>query len=267
MPDPQVAAAMRDDRPQVGGGAVLAPPRWRTLIRAAPGLALIVAVCLLPLWGVLKLEWSVLAVVSAYVADGIADGLLAWRRARLARGEAGQSGSDRVLVREFVRTYFTVVIAMALVVYMVFGGRLFKPGGVAPEHPYAAFATWQFWAVVAAFFAMRALVYLWDFVLGGEADFLGPAAVVGEPLRRLFVLQFGVVIVGLVVYWPLDSSTRGLVALVLLTVAANLVLAVLDRLRAARIRAAVAAGMTVEATRPRPVKAQPRAGRKRGRRR
>ena len=267
MSQPQVATAARDDQPPEGGAAALAPPRWRTLARAAPSLVLIVAVCLAPLWGVLQLEWGVLAVVFAYVTDGAADGLLAWRRARLARGEAGQVGGDRVLVREFVRTYFTVVIAMALVTYMVFSGLLFKPGGVAPDHPYTAFASWQFWALVAVFFAMRALVYWWDFVRGDEAVFLPPAAVVGEPLRRLFVLQFGVVIVGFVVYWPLDSSTAGLVALVLLTTLANLVLAVFERLRAARIRAAVAAGITVEDTRPKPAKSQPRAGRRRSRRR
>lgn len=267
MPGPQITKASRDDQPQEAVAAVLAPPKWRTLTRAAPSLVLIVAVCLAPLWGVLKLEWGVLAVVFAYVADGAADGLLAWRRARLAQGDAGQVGSDRVLVREFVRTYFTVVIAMALVTYMVFSGRLFKPGGVAPEHPYTAFASWQFWAVVAAFFAMRALVYLWDFVRGDEAAFLPPAAVVGEPLRRLFVLQFGVVIIGFVIYWPLDSSTTGLVVLVLLTVLANLVLAVFERVRTARIRAAVAAGITVQDTRPKPAKAQPRAGRRRSRKR
>jgi hypothetical protein len=273
MPDSQVATAARDDQPHKGRALALAPPKWRTLTRAAPSLVLIVTVCLLPLWGVLKLEWSVLAVVSAYVADGAADGLLAWRRARLAQGEAGQVGGDRVLVREFVRTYFTVVLVMALVVYMVFSGRLFKPDGLPPEHPYAAFASWQFWAIIVAFFAMRALVYLWDWVYGDEAVFMPPAAVVGEPLRRLFVLQFGVVIIGFVVYWKLDSSTTGLVVLVLLTALANLVLAVFERLRAARIRAAVAAGIRVEDTRPksagpaRAAKAQPRAGRKRGRKR
>jgi hypothetical protein len=144
---------------------------------------------------------------------------------------------------------------------------------VAPEHPYAAFASWQFWVVVVAFFAMRAVVYWWDFVRGDEAAFLPPAAVVGEPLRRLFVLQFGVVIIGLVIYWKLDSSSSALAVLVLITALANLVLAVLERLRAARIRAAVAAGVRVEDTRPktaeaaRPAKAQPRAGRKRNRRR
>lgn len=267
MPGSQVATAARDDQPQEGAAAALAPPRWRTLTRAAPSLVLIVAVCLAPLWGVLQPDWSVLAVVFAYVADGAADGLLAWRRARLAQGDAGQVGGDRVLVREFVRTYFTVVIAMALVVYMVFSGRLFRPGGVAPDHLRAAFASWQFWAVVAAFFAVRAFVYWWDFVRGDEAVFLPPAAVVGEPLRRLFVLQFGVVILGFVIYWPLDSSRAGLVALVLLTALANLVLAVLERLRAARIRAAVAAGITMEDTRSKPAKSQPRAGRKRSRRR
>jgi hypothetical protein len=268
MPHPQVAAAARDDQPQKGDGAVLAAPTWSALLRAAPGLVLIIAVCLLPLWGVLSLEWGVLAVVFAYVADGAADGLFAWRRAVLARGAAGQEGSDRVLVREFVRTYFTVVITMALIVYMVFSGKLFKPGGVAPEHPYAAFASWQFWAVVAAFFVMRALVYWWDFVRGDEAAFLPPAAVVGYPLRRLLVLQFGVIIIGFLIYWRFDSSQASLVVLVLLTALANLVLAVFERLRAGRIRAAVAAGITIEDTKPRPAaKPQPRAGRKRGRKR
>ena len=268
MPDPQVIDAARDVQPRAGGSAALAPPTRRTLTRAAPGLVLIAAVCLAPLWGVLELDWGVLAVVFAYVADGAADGLLAWRRARLAKGDAGQVGSDRVLVKEFVRTYFTVVMAMALVVYMVFSGRLFRPGGVPPEHPYQAFASWQFWAVVAAFFAVRAFVYWWDFVRGDEAEFQPPAAVVGEPLRRLFVLQFGVVILGLVISWPLDSSSSALVVLVLLTALANLVLAVMERLRTARIRAAVDAGITVEETRPKkPAKAQPRAGRRRSRRR
>jgi hypothetical protein len=141
---------------------------------------------------------------------------------------------------------------------------------VPPEHPYNAFSTWQFWAVVAAFVVMRGLVYLWDFVLGDEAGFLPPAAVVGEPLRRLFLLQFGVMIVAFVIYWAFDSSTAALVVLVSLTVAGNLVLAVFERLRAARIRAAAAAGLTVEDTRltpAKPAKAQPRAGRRRSRKR
>src|SRR5665647_3435649 len=72
MPGSQVATAARDDQPQEGAAAALAPPRWRTLTRAAPSLVLIVAVCLAPLWGVLQPDWSVLAVVFAYVADGAA---------------------------------------------------------------------------------------------------------------------------------------------------------------------------------------------------
>ena len=241
MPDSQVATGARDGRPQEGVVvAVPAPPARDTLTHAAPGLVLIVAVCLTPLWGVLRLDWGVLAVVFAYVADGAADGLLAWRRARFARGDAGQVDGDRVLVREFVRTYFTVVVAMALVVYMVFSGRLFKPGGVAPEHPYAAFESWQFWAVIAAFFAMRALVYWWDFVRGDEAQVIPPEAVVAEPLRRLFVLQFGVLAGALLVYWLFDSPPAGLIILLAAKTAADLVLAVFERLRAARITASPA---------------------------
>jgi len=56
------------------------------------------------------------------------------------------------------------------------------------------------------------------------------------------VLQFGLLIVGLIVYWPLRSSTAGIAALVLLAATANVVLAVTERLRTSSVRAALAAG-------------------------
>jgi hypothetical protein len=213
----------------------------------------------------------VLAVVFVYVADGVADGLTFWLRARRAQGAvADEDAKDRVLVSEFVRTYFVVVAAMAIVLYMVFSGRLLKPGGGVPEGVLQPLATWQFWAVVASFVAVRWFCYWWDWVRGGEAEFMPPAGVVAAPLRRLFVLQFGVLVGGLIVYWPLASSGAALAVLILLITAAEVGLAVLERLRTARIRAAVEAGVKAEPRDPprraparRPPKAQPRGGRRR----
>ncbi len=252
-----------------------APPAGTTLKRALPGLVLIAAVSLAPLWGVLAQGWSVLAVAFVYVADGVADGLTFWLRARRAQGAAPDEGAkDRVLVSEFVRTYFVVVAAMALVLYMVFSGRLLKPGGGVPDGVFRPFATWQFWAVVVGFVAVRWFVYWWDWVRGGEAAFMPPAGVVAAPLRRLFVLQFGVLVGGLIVYWPLDSSRAALVVLVMLVAAAEVALAVLERLRTARIRVAAEAGVKAGARGGRsggpaagPAKARPRGGRRRARRR
>jgi hypothetical protein len=250
------------------------------LRRALPGLVLIGLVCLAPLWGVLAASWSVFAVVFVYIVDGAFDGVFAWRRARSARGDTGRDDRDAVLVKEFVRTYMVVVVVMLLISYMAFTGRLLKPGGELPPHPSQGFATWQFWTLIVALFAVRAFVYWWDWVRGDEGALLPPAAVVSAPLRRLFVLQFGLLIVGLVVYWPLRSSTAGLVVLVLLTAAANVLLAVSERLRTARRRAALAAGETPGAAQaPAPAgsrgpaaarddrapKARPRGGRKRRR--
>ena len=124
----------------------------------------------------------------------------------------------------------------ALIAYMVFSGMLLKPGGKAPAEPGAAFATWQFWAVVAGLVVARAFMYWWDFVRGGEADVIPPEAAVAEPLRRLFVLQFGILAGGLLVYWVFHSALAGLIVLLLAKTAADLVLAVFERLRAARIR-------------------------------
>ena len=169
-------------------------------------------------------------------------------------------------MREFLRTYLVVVGVQAIVAYMVFGGLLLKPGGEAPVDPGAPFVTWQFWAVVAGLVVMRAFVYLWDFVRGGEASVIPPEAVVAEPLRRLFVLQFGVLAGALFVYWLLDSSVTGLAVLLVAKTAADVVLAVLERLRAARIKAAVAAGVAPKGrtmTGPKP--RAPRGGRKRRR--
>ena len=99
----------------------------------------------------------------------------------------------------------------AIIAYMVFSGMLLKPGGKAPVHPGAPFVTWQFWAVVGGLVVARAFMYWWDFVRGGEAQVIPPEAVVADPLRRLFVLQFGILAGGLLVYWPLDSGLAGLV--------------------------------------------------------
>src|SRR5665647_3947403 len=127
--------------------ATPAPPAGTTLKRALPSVILIAVASLAPLWGVLAQDWSVLAVAFAYVADGVADGLTYRLRARRAQGAAADEDTkDRVLVSEFVRTYFVVVAAMGLVLYMVFSGRLLKPGDGVPEGVFQPFATWQFWA-------------------------------------------------------------------------------------------------------------------------
>jgi hypothetical protein len=241
MPDVQHSDGAGD-----AGLAPSAPPAGTTLTRALPSILLVAVVSLAPLWGVLAQEWSVLAVSFVYVADGVADGLTYWLRARRAQGAAPDEGAkDRVLVSEFVRTYFVVVAAMALVLYMVFSGRLLKPSGGVPEGVFRPFATWQFWAMIAAFVAVRWFTYWWDWVRGGEAAFMPPAGVVAAPLRRLFVLQFGVLVGGLVVFWPLRSSSAALVVLILIVAAAEVALAVSERLRTARIRAAVQAGASV----------------------
>ena len=60
------------------------------------------------------------------------------------------------------------------------------------------------------------------------------------------MLQFGVLAGALVVYWFFDSSVTGLAILLVAKTAVDLVLAVLERLRAARITAAVDAGIAPE---------------------
>ena len=262
MPRTDQPTDPRAAQPQPAGGGT------RVLLRAAPGLVLIAAVSLAPLWGVLARDWSVLAVAFLYVADGAIDGLFVWRRARQARGGGDEAGKDRVLVSEFVKTYFVVVFAMLLILYMVFSGRLLKPGGEMPTDVYAAFVEWQFWALIAAFAAVRAFTYWWDWVRGGEAAFMPPAGVVAVPLRRLFLLQFLVLAGGVLVYWALGSSAAVLAVLVTLIAAAQLLLAIWERLRTARIRAAVDAGVPV--VRPGGAagaapKQRPRGGRKRRR--
>jgi hypothetical protein len=244
---------------------VLSVPSAATLGRAVPSFALILLVDAAVIWAAWAQEWSVFAVVLACVIDGLADGLFAWRRARgsFAAGSATDA-RDAVLVREFLKTYLIVVVAQALVAYMVFSGLLLKPGGEAPEGYAAPLSTWQFWAVAAGLVVMRAAVYAWDFVRGGEAAVIPPEAAVAEPLRRLFILQFAVLAGALLVYWVFDSSVTGLLVILLVKTAADLVLAVLERLRAARITAAVAAGVrSARPSGPRP-RAR-RGGRKRRR--
>jgi hypothetical protein len=240
-------------------------PSGATLARAVPGFAMLLVADAAAVWATVTGSWTALVVVVACVIDGLADGVFAWLRAR-ASFAAGAATDDRdaVLVREFVRTYLVVVGAQAVVAYMVFGGLLLKPGGEAPDQPGAPFATWQYWAVVAGLVVMRGFVYWWDFVRGGEASVIPPEAVVAEPLRRLFVLQFGVLAGALLVYWAFDSSVAGLAILLVAKAAADVALEALERLRAARITAAVAAGAR-PAPRQTPRPRARRGGRKRRR--
>lgn len=238
-----------------------------TLTRAVPSLAILLLADAAAVWAAVSGSWTALVVVVVCVVDGLADGIFAWRRARasFAAGSATDT-RDQILVREFLRTYLVVIGAQAIVAYMVFGGLLLKPGGKAPVEPGAPFVTWQLWAVIAGLVVMRAFIYLWDFVRGGEASAIPPEAAVTEPLRRLFVLQFGVLAGALVIYWLLDSSVTGLAVLLVAKTVADVVLAVFERSRAARIAAAVAAGIAprgrdMTGTKPR----APRGGRKRRR--
>ena len=279
MPDAPPSDAARDaglGARGPAGGAVPAPPAGTTLIRAAPGILLIALVSLAPLWGVLAQGWSVLAVVFVYVADGIADGLTFWLRARRAQGAASdEDAKDRVLVSEFVRTYFVVVGAMALVLYMVFGGRLLKPGGGVPEGVFRPFTTWQFWAVVAGFVAVRWFTLLVGLGArrGGGVHAAGRASC---PRRcaASSCCSSACSSVGSSSTGRCSSSPAALVVLVLVVAAAEVALAVLERLRTARVRAAVEAGVRAEprgarrdGPAARPPKARPRGGRRRARRR
>ena len=260
--DPRPPATAGDAR----GAAVASPvPTGATLARAVPSFAVLLVADLAVVWAAVTGSWTALVVVVACVIDGLADGIFAWLRAR-ASFAAGAATDDRdaVLVREFVRTYLIVVGAQAVIAYMVFSGMLLKPGGEAPDAPGAAFVTWQYWAVVGGLVGMRAFLYWWDFARGGEASVIPPEAAVAEPLRRLFVLQFGVLAGALLVYWLFDSSLTGLAVLLVAKTAADLVLAVLERLRAARIIAAVDAGVR-PARRPAPRQRARRGGRKRRR--
>ena len=257
----------REPSPAANGTAASAASAQRggsALLRGLPGLLLVAAVSVAPLWGVLTLGWSVLAVAFLFVADGAADGFFVWRRAKEARG--GDRAGDSVLVSEFVKTYFVVIAAMVMILYMVFGGRLLKPGGEVPPGVFDPVTQWQFWTLAAAFVVVRAATYWLDWVRGGEAAFMPPAAVVAVPLRRLFLLQFVVLAGGLLVYWPLRSSTTALVVLVAVVAAAQVALAAYDRVRAGRIRAAVAAGETVTRAPAASSKPARRGGRKRRRR-
>lgn len=237
-----------------------------TLVRAAPSLTALIIANAAVVWAAVAGEWSALAVVIACVLDGLADGVFSWLRARasFAAGSATDT-RDEVLVREFLRTYLVVVGAQAIIAYLVFSGMLLKPGGQAPVEPGSPFASWQYWAVVAALILMRAFIYEWDFVRGGEASEIPPEAVVAEPLHRLFVLQFGVLAGTLLVYWVLDSSVEGLAILLVVKAAADVVLAVLERLRAARVKAGIAAGIAPEGGLVHRRQRAPRGGRKRRR--
>jgi hypothetical protein len=221
-------------------------PLLLTLTRALPGLLALAVAGLVPLWGVYARHWSVLAVVLAFTVQALAAGVLARRRARDARGISARPDDD-VLISEFFKTYLTVVLAAVLVTLMAFDGRLLKPGGGVPRGVYDALETWRYWVIVALLVLAEVAVFAWE-RRGGAGRDLPPETFVAEPLRRLFALQGGGLVLGLIVYWT--GSRAGGVAVIVVAEATGVVLlAALARLREARIRAALEAGLSAPAAR------------------
>lgn len=237
----------------------VAPSPFLTVARSLPALVALAVAGLVPLWGVYSLDWSVFAVVFAYIVQAAVAGLLSRRRAQRAMGQSSRPKDD-VLISEFFKTYMTVVLVAALIASMVFGGRLLKPSGGTPHNVYAALSTWQYWAVVGVLVAAELAVFLWDSLR--DADDLPPEVFVAEPLRRLFVLQGAALVLGLAVYWK-GSSQAGIAAIVLAETAGVVVMAAVARQREARVRAALRAGAVIKSARP--AKSRPRGGRKRSR--
>jgi hypothetical protein len=252
---PLPASRASDQQPVV-------PPPILTLVRALPSLVVLGVTGLITLCGVYRFAWSVFAVVFAYILQALAAGVLAHQRAKRAAGPTTRPKDD-TLVSEFFKTYITILLVLSLISSMVFGGRLFRPGGEAPKGVYAALVTWQYWAVVGLLVAAEVVVFLIDRARGAGRD-LPPETFVSEPLRRLFVLQGAAFILGLVVYWT-GSSQTGIAAIVIVETAGVVLMAALARLREARVRAALEAGAAVKPVRL--AKTQPRAGRKRARKR
>ncbi len=239
-----------------------------TLGRAAPSLrsSLLADAAV---WAAWAGDWSVLAVVFVCVADGVADGVFAWLRAR-ASSAAGPPRTRATACWSASSSRRTSSSSAARPSCL---HGLRRPAAQAGRRARWARRGLRHLAVLGGrrgLAAARGFMYWWDFVRGGEADVDPAGGVVAEPLRRLFVLQFGVLAGGLLVYWLFDSAARRPPRAAGRKTAADLLLAVLERLRAARILAAVeAGGRRAGSAHPRPgrdraaegpAKAQPRGG-------
>jgi len=194
------------------------PPQKRERLPLSRPLSLTIAslllVNLVPLFGVLILEWEIGPIMTLYWSENVVIGLFNILKMAQAKGEPGEirKNLNSLIPRIILIFFFIVHYGMFTAVHGVFVWVLFGKRGMPPM---------ELGIAVAALFLSHGYSYYRHFIRGGEVDRITPAQLLMQPYKRVLVMHL-TIILGALAAKLLGAPPAALAVMVLLKTALDL---------------------------------------------
>lgn len=168
-----------------------------------PTALALIAANLLPLYGVLVLDWPVFPMMVLFWLENIVIGLLNILRILLAR----PADSTKFFRKYFLALFFTVHYGLftaihGLIVFSMFGGKPYKAlmaGLWTMDAARFAITEFSLWPGIAALAASHLFSFFWNYLGQREFQKARPEALMHTPYSRVVMLQITIIFGGALV--------------------------------------------------------------------
>lgn len=192
---------------------------------ASPSALVLVAANLVPLYGVLFLDWQVFPLLVLFWLENVAIGLINALRMLLANpAELTMWAGKLVMVPFFCVHYGMFTLGHGVFVFTMFGGKEYEaligdlwPGDAALH----AIAQFHLWSAVAVLAASHLFSFGWNYLWRGEFRRAEIGKLMTQPYARVIVLHLTILLGGLAAT-TLGSPVWALLLLLALKIAVDL---------------------------------------------
>lgn len=190
-------------------------PAWLT-----PSTGTLIAANMLPVYGVLFLGWDVFPVVLLFWLENVVIGVLNVVRIVCAQPRDPTLWVGKVFAVPFFCFHYGMFTAVhGVFVFAIFGGKAYEPRGLpTPAFVWGALNGLHLAVPFLALAASHAFSFAWNYIGKGEYRQASIGKLFAQPYGRVVLLHL-VLILGGVLVMALGSPVPGLLLLVLLKIA------------------------------------------------
>jgi hypothetical protein len=214
-PDPDPAALRLVEAVEKKLAALPPAPEAAAAPASALSAIVLVAVNLVPLYGVAALGWSVFDVLLLFWVENVIVGLLNVARMILASPDDPLQWGAKLLFVPFFCVHYGMFTAVHGAFVFGMFGHLKTRGLIEPVQWIDSIGAQGLWLPVAALAASHLFSFLWNYVGRGEYRVASAASLMGKPYGRVVVLHLTILFGGFGVQ-ALGSPLWALLLLVVL---------------------------------------------------
>jgi hypothetical protein len=185
----------------------------------SPGIIVLILVNLIPVFGVIFLDWKVFPIIFLYWAENVVIGLFNVLKMALASpGNGNSAGSKLSTIVFFCFHYGIFTLVHGIFVFVLFGG-VFENNPENPDFPFVFSPTDLFWimfALVAVFFS-HGVSFVTNYIGKGEYKNAKLNQLMSQPYTRVVVLHI-VILLGAFLIISFGTPVAGLILLVVIKV-------------------------------------------------